>query len=110
MSVKVASFPAASAVQVLLASLPAGSRVLNVISYGGATKKTATVHIGTLANNGAFAVDLVAGEVSGTVSSKVAGVLLGKVLPSPTDIYGIRGSKPTTGGTVTVAILYLDGG
>lgn len=103
----VGSFDPTSASQVSLFTLPAGSRPLDVISYGGATGGTnPTVDVGTADDDG-LANELDADAVSSAVADGTGGALLGTVLADDTEIFGKVGASAATGGTTTVVVEYI---
>lgn len=105
----VASFDPTSSSQVSLGYLPAHARVLDVISYGGATGGTnPTVDVGT-DDDDALANELDADGVSSAVAAGTTGADIGTVLSTAgvTQVFGKVGASAATGGTTTVAILYV---
>ena len=105
-SVLRASFDPTSASQILLGTLPPGSRVVDVVSYGGATGGTnPTVDIGTIASNQGFANELDAdATASSAVAAGTAGVLIGTLLTVATPVYGKVGASAATGGATVVMV------
>lgn len=103
-----ATFSPTSATQILLGTLPARARVVDVVAYGGATGGTnPTVDIGTVASDAGFANELDADAVaSSAVAAGTAGALVGTLLAVPTPIYGKVGASAATGGTSAVVIFF----
>lgn len=103
-----ATFDPTSATQILLGTVPAGSRVVDVVGFGGATGGTnPTVDIGTVASNQGFANELDCdATASSAVAAGTAGTLIGTLLTVATPIYGKVGGSAATGGTAAVIIQY----
>jgi hypothetical protein len=101
------SFSATSATQVAIGTLPAGARVTDVISYGGATGGTnPTVDVGTVGDDDGFGAELDADAKSSAVAAGTSGVLLNTLLTANTVVYGKVGASAATGGTTTVLVFY----
>lgn len=101
-----ATFDPTSSTQILLATAPAGSRVVDVLSYGGGTGGTnPTVDIGTSGTTDGFANELAANIAASAVAGNKVGTLIGTLLTVPTPIYGKVGASAATGGTTTVALV-----
>jgi hypothetical protein len=107
-SMRYTPFDATSATQVLIGILPAGSRVLDVVSMGGATGGTnPTVLVGTVADDDGFAANLDADAKSSAIAAGTTGVLVGTLLTAATPIYGKVGSSAATGGTNSGFVQYV---
>jgi hypothetical protein len=109
--VLVGSFDPTSSSQILIGTLPANARVIDVVSLGGATGGTnPTVDIGTSDDDG-LANELDADGVSSALAAGTTGAQFGTVISatSTTAVYGKVGASAATGGTVTVAIRYVFG-
>lgn len=109
----VGSFDPTSSSQVLIGTLPANARPIEVINLdGGATGGTnPTVDIGTIAAGGdddGLANEL---DADGAMSSSTSGALLGSVISATgkTAVYGKVGASAATGGTVTVGVVFVIG-
>lgn len=101
------SFDPTSATQILLGTLPPGSRVVDVVSYGGGTGGTnPTVDVGTVATSDGFANELKANAISSAVAAVTAGTLCGTLLTVATPIYGKVGASAATGGATVVAVFF----
>lgn len=98
-----ASFDPTSASQISLGTLPKNARILDVVSFGGATGGTnPTVDIGTSGDDDGLANELAAdGFDSGT------GALSGTLLAADTEVFGKVGASAATGGTVTVNVRFV---
>lgn len=102
-----ASFNPTSATQILLGTLPAGSRVVDVQSFGGATGGTnPTVDVGTSGTTDGFANELLAASVRSAVASTTTGSLIGTLLSTPTPVYGKVGASAATGGATVVMVQF----
>lgn len=103
-----ATFDPTSSTQILLGTLPAGSRVVDVVAYGGATGGTnPTVDIGTSGTNAGFANELDCdATASSAVAAGTAGTLIGTLLSTATAVYGKVGASAATGGTAVVSIQF----
>jgi hypothetical protein len=104
-----ATFSPTSATQILLGTLPAGARVVDIVGFGGATGGTnPTVDIGTVASDAGFANELDAdATASSAVAAGTAGTLIGTLLTVATPIYGKVGASAATGGTSAVLICFI---
>lgn len=108
MAVARASFDPTSVSQIELFTLPAGAVVVDVLSYGGSTGGTnPTVDVGSLADDDGFANEIDADSQAAAVSDGLAGALVNTVLAADTVVYGKVGSSAATGGTTSVAVLYV---
>lgn len=104
------SFDPTSASQVSLGYLPDGAKVIDVVSYGGATGGTnPTVDIGTSGNDDGFANELDADGVSGAVSAGTTGALINSAVSGITEVFGKVGASAATGGTTSVIVKYVRG-
>jgi hypothetical protein len=104
----VASFDPTSSTQILLGTLPIGSIVTDVVSFGGGTGGTSpTVDIGTAGTTDGFANELRADTIKGAVAAGVGGTLLGTQLTAATPVYGKVGASAATGGTTKVGIRFV---
>jgi hypothetical protein len=102
-----ASFDPTSATQILLGTVPAGARIVEVVSAGGATGGTnPTVDIGTLATADGFANELRADIKSSALAAATGGTLLNTLLTANTAVYGKVGASAATGGTTVALINY----
>lgn len=107
--VLVGSFDPTSSSQVSLGYLPPNARVLDVVSYGGATGGSSpTVDVGTGDDDG-YANELDADGVSSAVADGTTGSLIGAVVSATaeTQVFGKVGASAATGGTTTVAIHFV---
>jgi len=103
------SFNPTSSAQIALGTLPANSRVIDIVAYGGATGGTnPTVDIGTLADDDGFANELDC-DVASTraTSSATKGALMNTTLTTQTIVYGKVGASAATGGTFSGVIEYI---
>lgn len=103
-----ASFDPTSASQVLLGTLPKGARVIDVLSWGGATGGTnPTVDVGTASNDDGFANELDADANSSGFAAGTLGTDVNTSLAVATPVYGKVGASAATGGTTTVHIHFI---
>jgi len=90
---------------VKLFTIPPGSRVLQVLCYTQATSTSATLDLGVVGNTDSIVDGL---DVS-TAQVNTGTVLDADRVTVPTDIYGLIGGGPSSGGPFTV-IVVLDTG